>query len=57
MLNSNQRKILYKQKLIKFLVLSKWEIMKLINCPTKNKFLINDKNFVLEFSSTEKIFE
>ena len=27
------------------------------NCPAKDKFLINDKNIILEFSSTERIFE
>jgi len=27
------------------------------NCPAKDKFLINDENIVLEFSSTERIFE
>ena len=27
------------------------------SCPAKDKFLLNDKNFVLKFSSAEKIFE
>ena len=49
MINFNQKKNRYQQKHLKASQAEPIEIDE-FNCPAKDKFLINDKNIILEYS-------